>query len=61
MIEITTMRDQKISDTMPVTASGTITPFGLAAFAASFRAYNGLVPMSPKTTPMQVREAAADG
>ena len=36
-----------ISDRMPGTASGP----PLDAFTASRRAYSGLVPMSPKTTP----------
>src|SRR5580704_6601165 len=59
LMEMTIISDQKISDTMPSTASGDACPPGLAAFAATFSVYSGLVPMSPKTTPMHARAAAA--
>ncbi len=35
LIEMTTISDQKISDTMPMTDSGVTCPFGLAALAAT--------------------------
>jgi hypothetical protein len=37
----------RISDTTPSTADGVSGPPWVAAFAASFRAWSGLVPMSP--------------
>ena len=36
LIEMTMMSDQKMSDTMPSTASGATCPVGLADFAATF-------------------------
>jgi hypothetical protein len=36
LIEMTTINDQKISDTMPRTASGEACPVGLADLAATF-------------------------
>ena len=50
------INDQKISDTMPSTASGETCPSGLADFAATL---SGLVPMSPNTTPMHASAAGA--
>jgi hypothetical protein len=35
LIEITMISDQRISDTMPSTASGDAVPLGLAAFVAT--------------------------
>src|SRR5205814_6475406 len=59
LMETTTISDQKINDTMPSTASGDACPLGLAAFVTTLSVYSGLVPMSPKTTPMHARAAAA--
>src|SRR3954452_8106636 len=59
LMEITTISDQKINDTIPSTAAGETTPPKLAAFAASLNAYKGLVPMSPKTIPMHASVAGA--
>src|SRR4051794_9236463 len=59
LMEITTISAQKITDTIPSTAAGEITPPKLAAFAASLNAYSGLVPISPKTIPMHARVAGA--
>lgn len=52
LMEITTISDLKISDTIPMTASGAITAVGLAAFVAICNVWRGLVPISPKTTPV---------
>jgi hypothetical protein len=38
LIEMTTISDQKINDTMPSTASGEACPAGLATFAATLSA-----------------------
>jgi hypothetical protein len=35
LMEITTISDQKISDTIPITASGATVPAGLATFVAT--------------------------
>jgi hypothetical protein len=35
LMEMTMISDQKIKDTMPMTASGEMTPLGLAAFTAT--------------------------
>jgi hypothetical protein len=35
LMEMTMISDQKINDTMPMTASGEIAPLGLAAFTAT--------------------------
>jgi hypothetical protein len=35
LTEITMIRDQKINDTIPITAGAVITPLGLAAFTAT--------------------------
>src|SRR5271169_4605408 len=59
LMEMTMISDQKINDTIPSTASGDTCPLGLAAFAATLSVYSGLVPMSPKTTPIHARAAAA--
>src|SRR5439155_20035933 len=54
------MRDQRISETTPRTASGLAIPAALAALVASFNAYRGLVLISPYTTPSAPSVAAAD-
>ena len=59
LTEMTMISDQKMSETMPSTAAGSTAPPGLAALAATFSVYSGLVPMSPKTMPMQATEAGA--
>src|SRR5947208_15972546 len=58
--EMIKMRDQRMSETTPRTASGLAIPPALAALVASFSAYGGLVPISPYTTPSAPSVAAVD-
>ncbi len=56
--DTTTISAQKISDSTPSTASGvTVRPW--AGLRHSLKAYSGLVPMSPNTTPNAARVKAA--
>ncbi len=58
LIVITQTIDQTMSERMPITLSG-VSGMPYSGLKAVFSAYSGLVPMSPKTTPMAPRTRAA--
>jgi hypothetical protein len=54
----TNMNAQKIMDKTPMMDSG-VSAIPAAGSKQDFKAYKGLVPMSPKTTPMAIKDKLA--